>query len=61
MNETKKLRDTLERGKVKVSSFPLYLKENILIPPDLHKSSVIHYCLNKIIFTECSSKRKQLI
>lgn len=30
-----------------------------MIPPDLQKSSVIRYRLNKIIFTECRSKKKR--
>lgn len=30
-----------------------------MIPPDLQKSSVIRYRLNKIIFTECRSKKKK--
>jgi len=39
--------------------FFLVTIEDILIPPDLHKSSVIRYRLNKIIFTERRSKKKR--
>jgi len=30
-----------------------------LIPPDLHKSSVIRYRLNKIIFTETAAQKEK--
>lgn len=50
-----------ERKKTKnsVIVFPCERIEDILIPPDLHKSSVICYRLNKIIFTERRSKSKK--
>lgn len=48
-----------EREKKLRCIFPCERIEDILIPPDLHKSSVIRYRLNKIIFTERRSKKKK--
>lgn len=45
--------------KKKYHRFSLWRIEDILIPPDLHKSSVICYRLNKIIFTERRSKERK--
>lgn len=48
-----------KKTKNSVIVFPCERIEDILIPPDLHKSSVICYRLNKIIFTERRSKSKK--
>lgn len=50
-----------KKTKNSVIVFPCERIEDILILPDLHKSSVICYRLNKIIFTERRSKRKKKI